>query len=43
MQWRSSKYVFADLGLAQELLEYKSNQIGIEIKETTKLMMKLQS
>ncbi|WP_413999586.1 ABC transporter permease [Flavobacterium sp. W1B] len=29
-----SKYVFADLGLAQELLEYKSNQIsGIEIKE----------
>jgi lipoprotein-releasing system permease protein len=28
-----SKYVFADLGLAQELLEYKSNQIsGIEIK-----------
>jgi len=29
-----SKYVFADLGLAQELMEYKSNQIsGIEIKE----------
>lgn len=29
-----SKYVFADLALAQELLEYKSNQIsGIEIKE----------
>ncbi|WP_035659565.1 ABC transporter permease [Flavobacterium seoulense] len=29
-----SKYVFADLGLAQELLEYKSNQIsGIELKE----------
>lgn len=29
-----SKYVFADLGLAQELLEYKTNQIsGIEIKE----------
>ncbi len=29
-----SKYVFADLGLAQDLLEYKSNQIsGIEIKE----------
>lgn len=28
-----SKYVFADLGLAQELLEYKLNQIsGIEIK-----------
>lgn len=28
-----SKYVFADLGLAQELLEYKPNQIsGIEIK-----------
>jgi lipoprotein-releasing system permease protein len=28
-----SKYVFADLGLAQELLEYKINQIsGIEIK-----------
>jgi lipoprotein-releasing system permease protein len=28
-----SKYVFADLGLAQELLEYKSNQIsGIELK-----------
>jgi len=28
-----SKYVFADLGLAQELLEYKSNQIsGIEVK-----------
>jgi lipoprotein-releasing system permease protein len=29
-----SKYVFADIGLAQELLEYKTNQIsGIEIKE----------
>ncbi len=29
-----SKYVFADLGLAQELLAYKANQIsGIEIKE----------
>jgi lipoprotein-releasing system permease protein len=29
-----SKYVFADLGLTQELLEYKPNQIsGIEIKE----------
>jgi lipoprotein-releasing system permease protein len=29
-----SKYVFADLGLAQQLLEYKSNQIsGIELKE----------
>jgi lipoprotein-releasing system permease protein len=29
-----SKYVFSDLGLAQELLEYKSNQIsGIEIKQ----------
>lgn len=29
-----SKYVFVDLGLAQELLEYKANQIsGIEIKE----------
>ncbi|WP_369769656.1 ABC transporter permease [Flavobacterium sp. WC2416] len=29
-----SKYVFSDLGLAQELLEYKNNQIsGIEIKE----------
>ena len=28
-----SKFVFADLGLAQELLEYKTNQIsGIEIK-----------
>ncbi len=28
-----SKYVFADLGLAQELLEYKPNQIsGIEVK-----------
>ena len=28
-----SKYVFADLGLVQELLEYKSNQIsGIEVK-----------
>ncbi len=28
-----SKYVFSDLGLAQELLEYKSNQIsGLEIK-----------
>jgi lipoprotein-releasing system permease protein len=31
-----SKYVFADLGLAQELLEYKANQIsGIEIKAKT--------
>ena len=31
-----SKYVFADLGLAQELLEYKTNQIsGIEIKVKT--------
>lgn len=31
-----SKYVFSDLGLAQELLEYKTNQIsGIEIKEKT--------
>jgi len=29
-----SKYIFADLSLAQELLEYKPNQIsGIEIKE----------
>jgi len=29
-----SKYVYADLGLAQELLEYKTNQIsGIEIRE----------
>ena len=29
-----SKYVFADLGLAQELLEYKANQVsGIELKE----------
>ncbi|NDP27696.1 MAG: ABC transporter permease [Flavobacterium sp.] len=29
-----SKYVFADLGLAQQLLEYKPNQIsGIEFKE----------
>ncbi|MFC5681914.1 FtsX-like permease family protein [Flavobacterium sp. MAHUQ-51] len=29
-----SKYVFADLGLAQELLEYKTNQVsGIELKE----------
>ncbi len=28
-----SKYVFADLGLAQELLEYKTNQVsGIELK-----------
>ena len=28
-----SKYVFADLGMAQELLEYKPNQVsGIEIK-----------
>lgn len=28
-----SKYVFSDLGLAQELLDYKSNQIsGIELK-----------
>ena len=31
-----SKYIFADLGLAQELLEYKTNQIsGIEIKIKT--------
>jgi lipoprotein-releasing system permease protein len=31
-----SKYVFADLGLAQELLDYKPSQIsGIEIKEKT--------
>jgi lipoprotein-releasing system permease protein len=30
-----SKYVLADLGLAQELLEYQANQIGIEIKEQT--------
>lgn len=31
-----SKYVFADLGLAQELLEYKPNQVsGIEIKTKT--------
>nr|WP_315231194.1 FtsX-like permease family protein [uncultured Flavobacterium sp.] len=31
-----SKYVFADLGLAQELLEYKTNQVsGIEIKTKT--------
>jgi lipoprotein-releasing system permease protein len=31
-----SKYIFTDLGLAQELLEYKNNQIsGIEIKEKT--------
>jgi len=31
-----SKYVFADLGLAQELLEYKTNQVsGIEIKMKT--------
>lgn len=42
-----SKYVFADLGLAQELLEYKSNQIsGIEIKinkdaEETAIISKL--
>ncbi|MDG2433817.1 FtsX-like permease family protein [Flavobacterium sp.] len=29
-----SKYVFADLGLAQELLEYQPNQVsGIELKE----------
>ncbi|MBU0941721.1 MAG: FtsX-like permease family protein [Bacteroidetes bacterium] len=29
-----SKYVFSDLGLAQELLEYQPNQVsGIEIKE----------
>lgn len=28
-----SKYIFADLGLAQELLEYKTNQVsGIELK-----------
>lgn len=31
-----SKYVFADLSLAQELLEYKSNQVsGIEFKTKT--------
>lgn len=31
-----SKYVFTDLGLAQELLEYKPNQIsGIEVKTIT--------
>lgn len=31
-----SKYVFADLGLAQELLEYKTNQVsGIEIRLKT--------
>ena len=31
-----SKYVFADLGLAQELLEYKTNQVsGIEFKVKT--------
>jgi lipoprotein-releasing system permease protein len=31
-----SKYVFADLGLAQELLEYKTNEVsGIEIKTKT--------
>jgi lipoprotein-releasing system permease protein len=31
-----SKYVFADLGLAQELLEYKPNQVsGIEFKTKT--------
>lgn len=31
-----SKYVFADLGLAQELLEYKTNQVSaIEIKTKT--------
>ena len=31
-----SKYVFADLGLVQELLEYKTNQVsGIEIKTKT--------
>jgi lipoprotein-releasing system permease protein len=31
-----SKYVFADLGLAQELLEYKPNQVsGIEFKIKT--------
>jgi lipoprotein-releasing system permease protein len=38
-----SKYVFADLGLAQELLEYKSNQISeLRSKKQAKLM-KLQS
>lgn len=44
-----SKYVFADLGLAQELLEYKTNQISsIEIKlkkeiDETAVIEKLQS
>jgi lipoprotein-releasing system permease protein len=44
-----SKYVFADLGLAQELLEYKANQIsGIEIKvkagaDETAIVEQLQS
>ncbi|MEO8255228.1 MAG: ABC transporter permease [Flavobacterium sp.] len=44
-----SKYVFADLGLAQELLEYKTNQISsIEIKlkkeaDETAVIKKLES
>jgi len=44
-----SKYVFADLGLAQELLEYKTNQISsLEIKlkndaEESAIISKLQS
>lgn len=44
-----SKYVFADLGLAQELLEYKTNQVsGIEIKvkpgaDESSIISKLQS
>jgi len=44
-----SKYVFADLGLAQELLEYKTNQISsIEIKlkkdaDESSVIEKLQS
>jgi lipoprotein-releasing system permease protein len=37
-----SKYVFADLGLAQELLEYKSNQIS-ELRSKETKLMKLQS
>ncbi len=44
-----SKYVFADLGLAQELLDYKTNQVsGIEIKikkeaEESDIINKLQT
>jgi lipoprotein-releasing system permease protein len=44
-----SKYVFADLGLAQELLEYKPNQVsGVEIKllpnaDETKIIGQLQT